>query len=173
LERRGTWRELERAADALRELALDARLLTVCARRACGQALELLVQCLRFLPVLQRERRAAGETACGTGGRDTCLRICLGVACGACAGFVIEGQREALERRGTWRELERAADALCELALDARLFSVRARRARRQALELLVQCLRFLPVLQRERRAAVNGTRRDRRRSKGEGKHEL
>jgi hypothetical protein len=94
--------------------------------------------------------------------------------CGVpCAGFVIEGQREALERRGTWRELERAADALCELALDARLFSVRARRARRQALELLVQSLRFLPVLQRERRAAVNGTRRDRRRSKGEGKHEL
>ncbi len=80
LERRGTWRELEGAADALRELALDARLLTVRARRACGQALELLVQCLRIFPVLQRERRAAGETACGTYARDTCLCVCLGVA---------------------------------------------------------------------------------------------
>jgi len=78
-----------------------------------------------------------------------------------------------LKRRGARRELERAADALCELALDARLLSVRARRARRQALELLVQRLRIFPVLQRERCAAVHGTRRDRRRSKGEGKHKL
>ena len=113
---------------------------------------------------------SAGDRATAGGGDG---RLCVWECGVPCAGFVIEGQREALERRGTWRELERAADALCELALDARLFSVRARRARRQTLELLVQCLRFLPVLQRERRAAVHGTRRDCRRSKGEGKHEL
>jgi len=61
--------------------------------------------------------------------------------CVPCSGLVIEGQREALERCGTRRELEGAADALRELALDARLLTVRARRACGQALELFVQRL--------------------------------
>ena len=76
--------------------------------------------------------------------------------------------------RGRTRgELELASDALRELALDTRRLSRRARRVRRQALELLVERLRILPVLQGERRAAIHGTGRDRRRDKGEGKHEL
>jgi len=78
-----------------------------------------------------------------------------------------------LQRGRTQRELELAADALRELALDTRRFSRRARRGRRQALELAVERLRVLPVLKRERRAGIHGTGRDRRRDKCEGKHEL
>ena len=89
------------------------------------------------------------------------------------SGLVHEGQRDALLRGRARRELEFAADALRELALDTRRFSRRARRGRRQALELAVERLRVFPVLQRERRAAIHGTGRDRRRDKGEGKHEL
>ena len=59
LQRGRTSRELELAADALRELTLDARGFSRRARRVLGQALELSVQRLRVLPVLLRECRAA------------------------------------------------------------------------------------------------------------------
>ena len=72
----------------------------------------------------------------GAAGGCACVGMCV-----PCSGLVIEGQREALERCGTRRELEGAADALRELALDARLLTVRARRACGQALELFVQRL--------------------------------
>ena len=59
LQGRRTRREDKLSVDALRELALHARLFARGARRARRQALELPVQRLRVLAVLQRERRCA------------------------------------------------------------------------------------------------------------------
>ena len=59
LQGRPTRCEDKLSVDALRELALHARLIAGGARRARRQALELPVQRLRVLSVLQRERGGA------------------------------------------------------------------------------------------------------------------
>jgi hypothetical protein len=70
----------------------------------------------------------------GGTGPATSVAVLVGHEC-ACnimclprSGFVNERKRDALLRGRTGRELELAADALRELAVDARGFSRRARR---------------------------------------------
>ena len=63
------------------------------------------------------------------------------------SGFIHEWQRDALQGGRTGCHDELSIDALCELALHARLFTSVARRAGGQGLELLVQRLRILAVL--------------------------
>ena len=100
------------------------------------------------------------------------------------SGFEHEWQRDALQGRSTRSQDKLSVDALRELALHAGLFAGGARRARRQALELPVQRLRFLTVLERERSRGgtalvtaivhAHGAGRDRRDQRGrDGERDL
>ena len=92
------------------------------------------------------------------------------------SGFIHEWQRDALQGGRTRRHDKFSTDALCELALYARLFASVAGRVRGQALELPIQQLCILAVFQRECRAALvvipgygmGRDRRDQRDGKGD-----